>query len=773
MFNLHCTHPDVMKLKEPVLKLGPKQKAIVAIYFPVLELPGPSEVLLFIDSENGKNEDIYKIQIIYDSTLPSKVRSARHRINEYLSRRANHLWLPLSSRNRMVRTCFVPRCKSGYKTCKEKWSLFNTPKDPEQRKMWKKLIGRKDRDLDYGDYVCERHFPPEQIIRHWIKRDNDDRIICKVDLKQCRLAEGALPTIFPKGENTPKKQLGKRIKPPRKPPKIRDHIVTTKKRKLTSEKAKIGEIHKKKTGKKQKFVFWTRKKRKNEKNTKNCFFDDGKPKKVNIELNNTGKKAQTNLFHVVNSKNVKNDAKNSEKNTKIHLFDDEESKILEQNPLLNISLNFKPVGTNWRTVYDKSRGVLSVYWPEMRKNGLLYMGKQIVVAKDLSYKIYFLKKAISGDDCVLDGDNVIDDLIGVVEDVNSIRFCAGGPEEEEFLNSAVEFASVDESGVWRHRECRVQCLGEEDCCAFCKGLRSAIDFYLSKRSYFLLQISLTLIMAKKCYVPGCSSGYNYQDGIYLFQGPQDEDLLQKWRGAIPKADRELTQDDNICSKHFEPHFIVKEWSSECNGYILMPSQANLADGAVPSIFPDSKQITLLELSFQFKPNGVDWKTKYDSKRELLSVYLVGMTKTGLAYVQKQIVVAKDLSYQVYFLRRKMNTEECFLDPDNAVDDLKYVINDVDSIRLCIGGPDQREFSGVNPRIAFVDESGVWRHKECTGECIKPAFICPFCKRVENTLKSFASRKKQRRKKKLRVQEAVVCEDEEYDSDRTVLLCDSS
>ena len=53
----------------------------------------------------------------------------------------------------MGRTCFIPNCRTGYKSRKgeiilQKYSLFSVPKDENLFNMWKTAIPRSDRPLD-------------------------------------------------------------------------------------------------------------------------------------------------------------------------------------------------------------------------------------------------------------------------------------------------------------------------------------------------------------------------------------------------------------------------------------------------------------------------------------------------------------------------------------------------------------------------------------------------------------------------------------------------
>ncbi|KAH8022178.1 hypothetical protein HPB51_022575 [Rhipicephalus microplus] len=66
----------------------------------------------------------------------------------------------------------------------------------------------------------------------------------------------------------------------------------------------------------------------------------------------------------------------------------------------------------------------------------------------------------------------------------------------------------------------------------------------------------------------------------------DQARLEAWRRAIPRKDRVLRRTYHVCEKHLAPHFILKAWSAEINGHVLMSGsrRAGLSKDAVPSIF---------------------------------------------------------------------------------------------------------------------------------------------------------------------------------------------
>nr|XP_037285129.1 THAP domain-containing protein 2-like [Rhipicephalus microplus] len=86
------------------------------------------------------------------------------------------------------RTCFVPLCRSGYRSNEEKVSLFTAPTDPARLAEWESKINRADRRLTPKAVVCERHFESGYIERYFQTTVNAR--------DKPRLKPDAVPTVF-------------------------------------------------------------------------------------------------------------------------------------------------------------------------------------------------------------------------------------------------------------------------------------------------------------------------------------------------------------------------------------------------------------------------------------------------------------------------------------------------------------------------------------------------------------------------------------------------
>ncbi|KAH8042554.1 hypothetical protein HPB51_024485 [Rhipicephalus microplus] len=105
---------------------------------------------------------------------------------------------------------FVPYCNTGYRSCKEKFSLFTPPQDQARLEAWRRAIPRKDHVLQRTDRVCEKHFAPHFISKAWSAEING-HVLMSVS-RRAGLSKDAVPSIF---EGAPS-YLSKKIRSPRK-----------------------------------------------------------------------------------------------------------------------------------------------------------------------------------------------------------------------------------------------------------------------------------------------------------------------------------------------------------------------------------------------------------------------------------------------------------------------------------------------------------------------------------------------------------------------------
>ncbi|XP_067126330.1 uncharacterized protein [Centruroides vittatus] len=94
-------------------------------------------------------------------------------------------------------------------------------------------------------------------------------------------------------------------------------------------------------------------------------------------------------------------------------------------------------------------------------------------------------------------------------------------------------------------------------------------------------------MPTTCFVPGCKSGYRSsksEERRHFFK--PGKKFLQSWEIKIPRKDRELRYNSNICDVHFEERFIIKTFKHHINGQLVEIEREKwtLTSDAYPTIF---------------------------------------------------------------------------------------------------------------------------------------------------------------------------------------------
>ncbi|CAN8017091.1 unnamed protein product [Ixodes persulcatus] len=115
-------------------------------------------------------------------------------------------------------TCCAPGCRSGYASqaskSDEKRHFFTIPKDAVRLRVWQNAIPRIKFTLTPKTYVCDLHFQPDDVDRHYLHVINGQTVL--IPRGQWSLKKGAVPRLFPNVPAHLSKPTTKKAK--RKPP---------------------------------------------------------------------------------------------------------------------------------------------------------------------------------------------------------------------------------------------------------------------------------------------------------------------------------------------------------------------------------------------------------------------------------------------------------------------------------------------------------------------------------------------------------------------------
>uniref|UniRef100_A0A0K8RML9 THAP-type domain-containing protein n=1 Tax=Ixodes ricinus TaxID=34613 RepID=A0A0K8RML9_IXORI len=113
-----------------------------------------------------------------------------------------------------MRICCAPGCRSRYlkqaSKSDDKRHLFSPPKDAARLKVWENAIPGKTFTLTSKHYLCDLHFQPDDINRHYSHIINGQTIL--IDRGQWTLKKDAVPCLFPNGPEHPSKPTAKSSK---------------------------------------------------------------------------------------------------------------------------------------------------------------------------------------------------------------------------------------------------------------------------------------------------------------------------------------------------------------------------------------------------------------------------------------------------------------------------------------------------------------------------------------------------------------------------------
>jgi len=65
VFHIRASRPDLVRVKDPQLEIGPNRSASVGLQFAPAATRGFCEILIFINDEEDRNEDTFCVKVTY------------------------------------------------------------------------------------------------------------------------------------------------------------------------------------------------------------------------------------------------------------------------------------------------------------------------------------------------------------------------------------------------------------------------------------------------------------------------------------------------------------------------------------------------------------------------------------------------------------------------------------------------------------------------------------------------------------------------------------
>lgn len=321
----------------------------------------------------------------------------------------------------MGKKCFAPRCKTGYKSCTEKLSLFSAPKEEERLRVWRNAIPRKDRVLQSTDHLCERHFEPHLVSKTWEAVYNGN-VLCQAPRK-ASLSKDAVPTIFPDCPS----YLSKEKKQRKRPAERQDITGPFKKHRKQSQELSDPVLQ------------------------------------SNVADATKGDDASDMLLHDSAS------APLAVVSTFDELF---ESPARVELPSTTWGFHKLQVDELRNVVFSELRRVRE---PQCAADtSHIVTWKLVDIDQDMKLSVVLMGKPVSHELLGVSREvSTINEITSLLKHLENLHLCGGGPMTKEYPYAQPECAFVDVCGRWRHKKC-AQVLSANGSCQRCAGLSDTL-----------------------------------------------------------------------------------------------------------------------------------------------------------------------------------------------------------------------------------------------------------------------------------------------------------
>lgn len=358
----------------------------------------------------------------------------------------------------MGRRCFVEDCKSGYKSCREKVSLFKAPNDPERLQAWAAAIPGGGRQLTSRDYVCEKHFTSNMIRRDKYYGEFRGEVILDHP-KKPGLRPEAVPCIFlPSAASL----TSSKKKPPVREASSNTSHATVKRSTGTSTAVDVTDVG------------------------TACEAHELEENQLYLQACDGDLPCAT-----TSSSNPLCASEKQCKATTTPATDVQSCGSSSEQCLLHKLMKEKPVSLPspaWNRHEISMKGVESICFAELWKASATspaIMIKSLELAmcgEGLKVSQYVFEREVSSKVLkVPSGLYDVPDITELLDSFHKSVVCGGGPAKSKFLGIQLECATVDGLGFWRHRNCSLLLHASETQCRSCKSLDNTLRVHKARK----------------------------------------------------------------------------------------------------------------------------------------------------------------------------------------------------------------------------------------------------------------------------------------------------
>lgn len=120
--------------------------------------------------------------------------------------------------------------------------------------------------------------------------------------------------------------------------------------------------------------------------------------------------------------------------------------------------------------------------------------------------------------------------------------------------------------------------------------------------------------------------------------------------------------------------------------------------------------------------------------------LTGKDEITTVYFRKTVAIKSDASVAVSLMGVPVQTIEGVPFEVAGGADVEWLLEAVDALRVCRGGPNKKVYPGAEPESAYLDGLDAWRHNRCPLVLTEPGELCRPCRSLDPTVRLNMERK---------------------------------